>query len=244
MTRRSWIRKLFARTPRTVRKAPARFRPRFEALEDRVTPSAFYVTNSNDDLNPGSLRWAITQANANPGADTIDNWQNFGGFIAMHQIDLTLNGSQLPAITGDLSIVGHGTIFMSGNHKSRVLAINSGVTVNITGVTIENGSVRGGSKLDESGGGILNFGTLSIDQSTISDNRAAAGGGGIANHGTLTITNSTVSRNQAAYGGGILTQSAPNLATLTMINSTVSGNLAVSSGSDAPGVGFTASAAT
>ena len=30
MTPRSWIRKLFARTPRTVRKAPARFRPRVE----------------------------------------------------------------------------------------------------------------------------------------------------------------------------------------------------------------------
>src|SRR5262249_62133338 len=40
MTTRSWIRRLFARTPRTIRKAPARFRPRLELLEDRLTPAA------------------------------------------------------------------------------------------------------------------------------------------------------------------------------------------------------------
>jgi hypothetical protein len=39
MAIRSWIRKLFARTPRTVRKAPARFRPRLETLEDRLVPT-------------------------------------------------------------------------------------------------------------------------------------------------------------------------------------------------------------
>ena len=39
MTTRTWIRRLFARPPRTRRPAPARFRPRLEALEDRVTPT-------------------------------------------------------------------------------------------------------------------------------------------------------------------------------------------------------------
>jgi hypothetical protein len=33
MTTRTWIRRLFARKPRTVRKAPARCRPAVEALE-------------------------------------------------------------------------------------------------------------------------------------------------------------------------------------------------------------------
>ena len=36
MTSRSWIGKLFARTPRPTRKAPARCRPAVEALEDRT----------------------------------------------------------------------------------------------------------------------------------------------------------------------------------------------------------------
>jgi hypothetical protein len=40
MTPRSWIRQLFARTPRAIRKAPARCRPALEALEDRLTPAS------------------------------------------------------------------------------------------------------------------------------------------------------------------------------------------------------------
>src|SRR5262245_14483706 len=40
MTARSWIRSLFARTPRTVRQAPARCRPAVVALEDRLTPAS------------------------------------------------------------------------------------------------------------------------------------------------------------------------------------------------------------
>ena len=51
MTARSWVRRLFARTPRTVRKAPARFRPRIEAIEDRVVPSGDYYVNTLLDDN-------------------------------------------------------------------------------------------------------------------------------------------------------------------------------------------------
>src|SRR5262245_13063188 len=108
MTPRPWYRQLFTRPPRTIRTAPARFQPRVEGLEDRVTPSTFYLTNSNDDLNPGSLRWAITQANAHPGPDTIDTIEQQGGSTSIpHDINLTLNGTQLPTITDDLTIIGH-----------------------------------------------------------------------------------------------------------------------------------------
>jgi hypothetical protein len=48
MATRSWIRKLFARKPRTIRKAAARCRPALEALEDRTVPSTFTVLNVND----------------------------------------------------------------------------------------------------------------------------------------------------------------------------------------------------
>src|SRR5437870_1062741 len=48
MTARSWLRKLFAsRTPRTVRKAPARYRPSLEALEDRALPSVNFAPAVN-----------------------------------------------------------------------------------------------------------------------------------------------------------------------------------------------------
>ena len=43
MTPRSWIHRLFARTPRRAphgaRPAPRRFRPTLDVLEDRLTPS-------------------------------------------------------------------------------------------------------------------------------------------------------------------------------------------------------------
>jgi hypothetical protein len=40
MMTRSWFRKLFAPpAARPIRKAPARWRPTFEALEDRLVPS-------------------------------------------------------------------------------------------------------------------------------------------------------------------------------------------------------------
>ena len=48
MTTRSWVRRLFSRTPGTVRQAPARFRPLLEALEDRLAPATLTVTTLSD----------------------------------------------------------------------------------------------------------------------------------------------------------------------------------------------------
>src|SRR5262245_40936599 len=58
--------------PRTRRPArPPPFRPHVEALEGRWLPSTFLVTNT-DDAGAGSLRQAILDANATPGANEID----------------------------------------------------------------------------------------------------------------------------------------------------------------------------
>jgi hypothetical protein len=57
MTTRSCFRKLFARTPCTVRKASARFRPRVEALEAREVPANYTAANATE------LIAAITAAN-------------------------------------------------------------------------------------------------------------------------------------------------------------------------------------
>ena len=47
-----------------------RVRPRLEALEDRVTPSTFTTTTFADDGTAGSLRGALTQADADAGTAT------------------------------------------------------------------------------------------------------------------------------------------------------------------------------
>lgn len=218
------------RNKRSHSTRPEAHRLRIEPLEDRRLLATYYVTHSNDDMSVGSLRWAITEANANPGADTIDTVERQGSITIPHDINLTLNGTQLPTITDDLAIIGHtgagievGRLSVSGNNLSRVLQVNSGVTVHLSGVTITNGN----AKSAERGGGIYNLGTLSITGSTISNNDAARGGG-IYSDGTLNITNSTISNNHADTGGGIYNVGAFSVAgpTLNITGSTISGNRA------------------
>jgi hypothetical protein len=181
------------------------------------------VTNLND-AGSGSLRDAIA---ITPSDGTVDFQAGLSGTIILTTGEL--------AITKDLAIAGPGAdlITVSGNHLSRVFdIIGAAFTVDISGMTIANGRVAFDSAR---GGGILNLGTLTVTNSTLSGNSAsgfdASQGGGIFNGGTLTVTNSTLSDNLATYdvpgfpvpglGGGIF-----NTGTLTVTNSTVSGNRA------------------
>jgi hypothetical protein len=112
-----------------------------------------------------------------------------------------------------LKIIGSGavTTIIDGGGIGTVVSIsNASAHVALSMVTIRNGS----------GGGIINGGTLTISNSTISGN-AAFFGGGIFNSGTLTISNSTLSGNTAHYGGGIRNQGK-----LTINNSTLAQNSA------------------
>jgi hypothetical protein len=72
-----------------------------------------------------------------------------------------------------------------------------------------------------SGGGILNAGTATVSDSTLSGNSASYYGGGISNGGTLTVSDSTLSGNSAFLGGGVYSSG-----TLTVSNSALSGNSA------------------
>ena len=236
MAGRSWVRKLFARTPRTVRNTAAAGRPGVEALEDRLVPTTFHVTSVLDDGSAGTLRWAVGQANANPGPDSID-FQVSGTVL--------LSG-QLPAFTDAATTTvtaPSGGITLDAHGASSIIFVQRGASVGLTGLTLVHGS--SGSQ----GGGVFNEGTLSLTDCTISGNTAAGFGGGVYNtpsstltlasctvsgnsayaaggiwnNGTLTLTNSTLSGNSASLGGGIL-----NFGPLTLTNSTLSGNSATS----------------
>src|ERR1700719_3084358 len=71
-----------------------------QPLEDRLTPSTFTVTNTNDS-GTGSLRAAITDANNHAGADVIDFEIEASG---AQTINLK---SALPTITGNVTIDGY-----------------------------------------------------------------------------------------------------------------------------------------
>jgi hypothetical protein len=91
---------------------------------------------------------------------------------------------------------------------------NSG-NMTITGSSVDNNSAPGGY-----GGGIDNFGTLTVADSTVSSN-SSYGGGGISNASHLTMTYSTVALNSAETGGGGIV----NDGFLTADNVTIAENL-------------------
>jgi hypothetical protein len=128
----------------------------------------------------------------------------------------------------NLKIFGSGakTTIVDGGGISQVAVVGSEpkVPVTLSRMTFRNG----GGQAD--GGGIYNcFGTLTVIDSIITNNKIRSGGGsdgygaGIYNcpSSTLTLINTTISGNSAEVGGAIC-----NGGMLTIINSTFSGNIA------------------
>jgi hypothetical protein len=190
-------------------------------LEDRRLLSIFMVTGTGDAHLAGdmfanpvsghtdtyslpSLRAAVEAANQNTDNDTIE----FDPSLANKTISLQIGRLELSDTTGATTITGLGTnqSTVSGNNAWCVFYVDSGVTAQVSGLTISGGYANG------AGGGISNSGTLTITSSVLSLNA----GGGISNSGTLIVTNSTISGN---HGGGISSSG-----TLTVTNSTISGN--------------------
>src|SRR5216684_3995811 len=126
-----------------------------------------------------------------------------------------------------LTIQGQGAAntAVNGNKAGSVFIVNFGVTATIQDMTIQNGSAPAFG-----GGGILNYGTLTLSNSRLSGNSASgayyASGGGIFNSGTATISNSTLSDNRATYYGGGIYNNYYGGGTVTIRNTTLSGNSA------------------
>jgi hypothetical protein len=138
---------------------------------------------------------------------------------------ITLN-SELD-ITKNVTIQGLGAnqLTISGNHQFRDFNIGTGANVTLSGLTITNGNSLG------NGGGILNEGTLTLNQDEIQNNQANIGGGIFNDQGaTLTVNASTISHNTVKVltfgnnpnplsGGGLA-----NLGTAILTNTTIAGN--------------------
>jgi hypothetical protein len=117
------------------------------------------------------------------------------------------------AIDSDVILDGEGNLTVDGNEHHVVFSVGASVTAELHGLTVTGGVHLGPIELGL-GGGIVNSGTLTLTNSSVSGNSD----GGILNAGTLTLTNSTASNNT---GSGIY-----NDGTLMLTNSSVSGNTA------------------
>ncbi|NMG19052.1 CSLREA domain-containing protein [Brasilonema bromeliae] len=203
------------------------------------SPSAIFTVNSTADVVDDSdgvttLREAINQANADDGQDLIvferslfSNAQTIT--LSLGELDITHN---LDIIAPRDLLTGGNLVTVSGNNASRVFEIETGASVNLSGLIIADGSVTG-----DNGAGIKNSGNLTLDNSIVRNNSAfsilvpayksytlSAGlGGGIYNYrGNLEVNNSTIIGNSARDGGGIYNE----LGISTVNNSTINGNSA------------------
>ncbi len=191
----------------------------FLGLALRSSPASaalnFVVNSTADavDANPGdglcqtsggacTLRAAVQEANASPGADTIS--------LPAGTYTLSISGAGEDAaasgdldISDDLTISGAGsgtTIVRAGSSPGtgvdRVFHVTAGgATVVIEGVDVRFGNATGGWPTG-AGGGIFNTGSLTVRDAAVTQNSGDNSGGGIYNYGgTLTVLRSTVSGN-------------------------------------------------
>jgi hypothetical protein len=161
--------------------------------------------------------------------DALDHAQN-GDVIALLDAVHTEQGI---VVEKDVTILGRSpedTVVQGhaefGQATESVFFVSEGSTVVIKELTIRHGNPESGT---ESGGGIHNRGTVTLEHCLVTRNNASAGGG-MNNFGSMTLVNTIVSNNIAdgtgagftgcGSGGGIKAEQGP----LVMINSVVSGN--------------------
>lgn len=163
-----------------------------------------------------SLRAAITAANNNPGADTIT--------LPAGRYDRTIpsNGNNNDNETGDFNVLTSGgpltiqgatgdakDVVVSADGLDRVLEIDSGGTVVISGVTLQDGLVDGNDSSGNGGGILVSGGTTSTcdtsGQGTQTLTVIECAPQAKTTTTSLTLQNARVVKNVSPYncGGGI-----------------------------------------
>ena len=179
--------------------------------------AATNIVTSAADNGSGSLRQVLTDASS--------------GDIVAFGISgtITLTNGEL-VLAKNLNIVGPGSpnLSISGNHSSRIFAVNSNVIASLSGLTLRDGQAAHGAwgtvvessatpgGEGGSGGAIHNAGTLTLRDCLVTSSAAGNGGYGV---GSEVIGVSA--GGSGGSGGAIL-----NVGTLALSNCVVSGNAA------------------
>jgi hypothetical protein len=160
MATHTWIRRLFAKKPRTLRKAPAPFRPAVQAFEDRI------LLNNYTALTAIDLAWDIGFANQAGGTNTITLIAPASSHYTLTAVNNSTDGpTGLPVIAaGDnLTIVGGGDTLVGGGENTiqrstlwgtpafRLFDVASGATLNLQNLTLTGGLAQGTGTAAEGG---------------------------------------------------------------------------------------------
>lgn len=177
-----------------------------------IVPSANYSVTNTNDSGAGSLRAAVTSANANPSDPhiiTISATGTINLLSALPQLadlSISINGPGADVLTINRSAGGSYTIF-----ETSFFLVSE--ARGFSGMRFQN---AGDSALFVVGG------SLTINQCVFADNAGPFAGGALnaVSSNPLTISNSTFSGNTSSQGSAINLQGAVT----TITNSTFSGN--------------------
>jgi Leucine-rich repeat (LRR) protein len=196
-------------------------------VELPTPPTISVACNADPALRDDDLIAAI---NAASSWDTLE--LAAGCTYTLTTVDNTsANGPNgLPIIDKTLTINGNGAIITRDGAapEMRILEVSASGDLTLNDVTVSNGYF-----LNElyDGGAIYSYGTLVVDSATFQDNQSQMGGAIYSFSGTLTVIDSTLSNNNAGGGlgpGGAVGTAANSTAEIT--NSTFSGNLGIVGG--------------
>jgi Dockerin type I domain/Chlamydia polymorphic membrane protein (Chlamydia_PMP) repeat len=205
---------------------PLRCPLRLQALEGRIAPATFTVTNANNS-GTGSLRQVVINANNTSVADLID-------FSSFFNVPRTITLASEISITRAVTIDGPsaGNVVISGNNAVRIFNTQSaaaGTSISLVDLTLNSGhvattesggAVRAGDEalnctrciftanIAYDGGaiGVVGAGSLTATDCVFTSNSAPDGGGAIwvVSGGSVTATGCVFTLNSAPYGGGAL----------------------------------------
>lgn len=146
---------------------------------------------------------AITTANTNAGADTLELAANCVYTVTAVNNTGDRGTNAFPQITSDITLNGHTTTIQrstnSGTPQFRFFEIRPNGKLTLNNLTFLNGMNDDFDANREKGGAIANFGGLNVTGSTFTNNRGGCGAA-IFSEGTpakLTINNGTFTNNPA-----------------------------------------------
>ncbi|MBM3969023.1 MAG: hypothetical protein FJ302_04030, partial [Planctomycetes bacterium] len=202
-------------------------RSTFSSNVSSADGGAFY---NNSELNSSPQSPASSQLVGNISAGVLSltlldasQFPSQGGFLIQIGTEILLvtrvTGNSLQVVRGV-----NGTNAAAHNNTDPVALVDHpAAAAVITSSTFSQNRANNGGAIFNRG-----FGSLSIQNSTLSTNTATLTGGGLANFGSATLLNNTVHLNDATSGAGIASNSDDStpLAQVTLKNTIVSGGTA------------------
>jgi hypothetical protein len=195
------------------------------------------VTAAQDSRGGGIYLYDVDEAEFYTCQMNANSAENGGALYAVNSNVIIDNGSSIQDNQAD--IMGGGLYF---DHESTAVVSLTDIIGNTAGhygggihnfgaLTLESVNILQNSAQDFLGGGISNhYGGVYINNSALADNTASLGGGGLESDSYASIYNSTFSGNQADTGGAIFFEGQAEIASSTIaFNDGLSGSAIFSS---------------